>query len=207
MNSYSFRFLVEPTTPPVIGDAAALNRLCKQIGYLCFAPRAGVVHTSAGLTITSGAFVATNATAGNPIVQLDIDSVYRLPSALMPPNMGATTSGEAVTGGAGIMAATVALDDKCSEIITNLDAPYVTRGCGIVAYLPAGVDVSDQLDAQINIPVCNGQTLVIGRANRDALQGIYETPFSTAWTYAVFGGTPKSAVAVLDMKGQAALRK
>lgn len=207
MNSYSFRFLVEPTTPPVIGDAATLNRLCKQLGYLCFAPRPGVVRVGSLLTITTGAFVATNATAGNPQVVVDIDSVYRLPSALMPPNMGATTSGEVVTAGAGIMASTTALDDKCSDILTNLDAPYVTRGCGIVAYLPAGVDVSDQLDAQVNIPVCNGQTIVIGRANRDALQGIYETPFSTAWTYAVFGGAPKTAVAVVDVKGQASMRK
>lgn len=166
-----------------------------------------MVRVGSVLTITSGAFVAANATSGNPMVEVDIDSRYRLPSALMPPSMAATSSGEAVTAGAGIAASTTALDDKCSEILTNLDAPYVTRGCGIVAYLPAGVDVSDQLDAQVNIPVCNGQTLVIGRASRDALQGIYETPFSTAWTYAIFGGNPKTAVAVVDVKQTASLRK
>jgi len=197
MNGYNFGFLIEPTTPPVIGDAATLDTLCKMIGYLAFAPVPGVLTINAKPTITTGAYVATNATAGNPELVLAIQSPYRLPSAIMPANVGATVSGQLMTAGGAICAMTTALDDKCTTVLTGLDRPVVTRGCGIVAYLPAGVDISDELDGQINIPVCNGQTLVIGTAVQDALDGVYQTPFSTAWAFGIFGGSTMQATAVI----------
>jgi len=198
MNRYLFGFLLEPTTAPVVGDASALQRMCKQIGYLAFGGKSKMT-VGGRLTITTGAYVATNATTGNPAVELSIESPYRLPSTLMPPNMGATTSGEVVTAGAGIFAATVALDDKKTTVLTGLDRPVVTKGCGIVAYLPASTDVSEQLDEMISIPVCNGQTIVIGTAIQDALDGIYATPFSTAWAYGIFGGRQATPVAVVPV--------
>jgi len=197
MNGYSFGFLIEPTTPPAIGDAATLETLCKMIGYLAFAPVPGVLTINSRPTITTGAYVPTNATAGNPELLLNFQSPYRLPSALMPTGVGATTSGQTMTAGAAIFAMTTALDDKCTTVITGLDRPVVTRGCGIVAYLPAGVDISDELDGQINIPVCNGQTLVIGTAVQDALDGVYQTPFSSAWAFGIFGGRTLQPTAVL----------
>lgn len=197
MNSYQFNFLLEPTTAPAIGDAAALERLCKQMGYLIFAPGRANITLCARQTITTGAYVATNATAGNPAVEVNMESKWRLPSTLMPAQMGATTSGEVIaTGSIGV--ATLALDDKCTGVITGLDRPVVTKGCGIVAYVPAGTDISDELDAQLVINVCNGQQLIIGTAVQSAMQGTYETPFSAAWAFGVFGGRTMEQVAIVE---------
>jgi len=197
VNSYGFGFLIEPTTPPVIGDAAALERLCKMLGYLIYAPGGAKIQLNQRLTITTGAYVAVNATSGNPAVEMTIESRYRLPSTLMPPVIGATTSGEVLTAGAGIFAALVAQDDRCTTVLTGLDRPTVSKGAGIVAYVPAGTDISDELDAQMTINVCNGQQIVIGRAIQDAMDGIYATPFSSAWAYAVMGGRQLTPVAVV----------
>jgi len=185
VNIYSFCFLTEPTTPPVIGDASTLGTLVGAIGNLLFS--GAEMRMVARPTITTGAYVATNATAGNPAVEIQMVSKYRLDSALMPASMGATTSGTLYTAGGAIWGAAVALDDKCSEILEALDAPIVTRGCGIVAYVPAGTTLSSQLTDQIVVPVCNGQQLIIGRAKQTAQDGTYATPFSTAWAYGIFG--------------------
>lgn len=200
MNSYLFGFLVEPTTPPVVGDAAGLGRLCKQIGYLCFAPGIKRMAIGGRIGINTGAYVPTNATTNDAAVEISIESPYRLPSAQMPPQFGATTSGEiTASAGGGIFAATTALDDKATTVITGLDRPIVTKGCGIVAYLPAGVDVSNELDAQVNIMVGNGQQLVIGTAVQDAMEGIYQTPFSSAWAFGIFGADDVRPVAVVPV--------
>jgi len=197
MNGYSFNFLVEPTTPPAIGDAAALERLCKQIGYLWFAPGGARFNVQGRLGITTGAYVTTNAASANAAVELSVESRFQLPSGLMPPTMGATTSGEAIAGGSIAVVRTVA-DDKCTTVLTGLDRPTVSKGAGIVAYVPAGTDISDELDSQLIITVCNGQQLVIGKAIQDAMDGIYATPFSTAWAYAVMGGRQLTPVAVVS---------
>jgi len=191
-NVYGFAALVEPTTPPT--NVATLQRFCKQVGYLLGTGGALRLHGNIG--INTGAFVPTNAVTDNPLVRFSIETKFRLPSALEPPQMGATTSGEIVTGGA-ICAMTLALDDTCSSVLPTLDKTIVTRGCMIVAYVPASVDVSDQVDAQMNIPLCNGAYLMIGRANQDAQMGIYETPFSTATAFAIIGGQPVRSVAVV----------
>jgi len=130
---------------------------------------------------------------------MKIDSPFRLPASLEPSFPTAADTGDYVTGGAGINAVTTATDDACGTIVSNLDKPVVTKGCLIVAYLPAGVDVSDELETQINIPVCNGQRLVIGKATQDALDGIY-TPFTSAWAYAAIGGPGLSPVAVVPVR-------
>jgi len=198
MNSYRFGFLVEPTTAPQNTDVAALDRLCKQIGYLYFAGGKGATMSiDARLTVTTGAYVVANATTGNPEVLLSMNSPFRLPGTLMPPQMGATNSGEVIATGS-IFAATTCIDDKATTIITGLDRPVVTKGCGIVAYVPAGTDISSELDAQMSIPVCNGQTLVIGTAVQDAMQGTYETPFSSAWAFGIFGGRTLEQVALVS---------
>ena len=105
MNGYSFNFLVEPTTPAVIGDAAGLERLCKQLGYLYFAPQGGRFNIRANMGITTGAYVTTNAAAANAEVCIDVESRYLLPSTLMPPVFGATTSGEILASAGGGIAA------------------------------------------------------------------------------------------------------
>jgi len=197
MNGYNFNFLIEPTTPPVIGDAAALERLCKQIGYLWFAPGGGRFTVNGRIGIATGAYTPTNAAANNAAVEIAVESRYQLPSGLMPPTMGATTSGEAITAGLGISAVRTIADDKCTTVLTGLDRPTVSKGAGIVAYVPAGTDISDELDSQLIVNVCNGQQLVIGRAIQDAMDGIYATPFSTAWAYAVMGGRQLTPVAVV----------
>lgn len=200
MNSYLFMGLIEPTTPPLIGDAVALKRLCKQIGMLVFGGNSRM-NIGGRMGIASGAYISTNAAAGNGAVEVGIESPYRLPATLMPPTAGATTSGELISAGAGIAAMTTALDDQMTKILTNLDRPIVTAGCGIVAYLGAGVDVSDELDKSIAIPFCNGQQIVIGTAIQGAQQGIYETPFSTAWAFAAFGGEAIESVTVTTVDG------
>jgi len=196
MNTYNFGFLVEPTTPPVIGDASTLQQVCKAIGMLCFAPIPAGLTVGARLGITTGAYVTTNAAAANAAVELQLVSPYRLPAAIMPASMGATSSGTLYTAGGAIAGVASMLDDTCTEVLRGLDRPVVTKGCGIVAYLPAGVDVSSEMDAQIVVPVCNGQTLVIGTAVQDAMQGTYETPFSSAWAFAVLGGRQLELAAV-----------
>jgi len=197
MNSYSFGFLIEPTTPPVIGDAAGLERLCKQLGYLYYSP-GGRLTVNNRITIAAGAYVPTNAAAGNGAVELTFESRYQLPSSLMPPVIGATTSGEVLaSAGGGIFAARTVSDDKCTTLLTGLDKPTVSKGAGIVAYVPAGTDISDELDAQLTIPVCNGQQLIFGRAIQDAMQGIYDTPFSSAWAFAIMGGRNLNPVVVV----------
>jgi len=200
MNSYLFGFLVEPTTPPVIGDAAGLARLCKQIGYLCFAPGIKRMAIGGRLGINTGAYTTTNVVGNNAAVEIAIESPYKLPSAQMPPQFGATTSGEiTASAGGAIAAVTTAVDDKATTVITGLDRPIVTKGCGIVAYLPAGVDVSNELDAQVNIMVCNGQQLVIGTAVQDAMDGIYPTPFSSAWAIGIFGAGDVKPVTIMSV--------
>lgn len=185
MNTYTFSFLMKPTTAPVAGDANALTRLCRQIGYLI-----GVGGTIADYFvrpgITGGAFVAADATANNPLATLRIDCAYRLPGSLEPSLPNGTTTGEVIASGS-ISAVQAVQDDSCGMILSNLDKPIVTAGSLIVAYLDAGVDVSDQLATQINLPVCAGQRLVIGHANQTAATDVYATPFSAAWGKAIIG--------------------
>jgi len=198
MNKYAFGLLVEPTTPPVVGDAATLETFCKAIGNLIFAPGGCTMEVNGRLGITTGAYVTTNAAAANAAVELFITSRWRLPSSLMPPSMGATSSGTvAYSAGGAIFGVTLALDDKSSNTVSGVDRPIVTKGCGIVAYVPAGVDISDELDAQVIIPVCNGQNLVIGTAIQTAMDGTYPNPFSSAWAHAICGGTGLEQVAVI----------
>lgn len=207
MNSYLFGFLVEPTTPPVAGDAATLGTLCNAIGNLLFGPpvtgkdgklKTPVVTIGGRLGITTGGYVSTNAAAANAAVEIVIDSPYRLDQDLMPATMGATTSGTITySAGAGICGVTLALDNECGTIVYDVDRPVVTEGCGIVAYAPAGVSLSSQLSSMVSIPVCNGQNLIIGRANQTAVQGVYDDPFSTAWAFGIFGGNPVQDVAVV----------
>jgi len=197
MNSYSFNFLLKPTTAPAVpADANALEKLCRQIGYLMGVPGGPVnMDWSVQAGIVTGAFAA-NTVAGNPIARLKIDSKYRLPSSLEPAFPSATDTGDYIASGS-INACTALTDDAYGTIISNLDKPVVTKGCLIVAYLPAGVDVSDELSTQANFPVCNGQRLVIGIATQDALDGIY-TPFPSAMAYAAIGGKGLAPVAVVN---------
>jgi len=198
MNCYMFNFLLKPATAPVVGDASALEKLCRQIGYLIGAGQCQVDwNVRAG--ITTGAFVVDSSTAA-PIGELALMSPFRLPSSLEPTQPNGTTTGDLVTAGAGINAVTALLDDRCNTVLSNLDKPVVTKGCLIVAYVPGGVDISDELEWQMNVPTCAGQRIVIGQSNQDALDGIY-VPFTTAWAYAAIGGGSMAPVAVVNTAG------
>lgn len=198
MNVYQWNVLLEPTTPPVIGDAPGLERFCRQVGYLIAAGGADCEWmVQAG--INTGAWAPTNVVADNPKGNLQISTPFRLPQQLEPLFPSATVTGSpatTITAGAGISEVFALADDSCNNVLSNLDRPVVNKGCLIVAYLPAGVDVSDELSTQLNVPMCNGQRLVIGFANQDALDGIY-TPFTSAWAYAAVGGDGLSPVAVV----------
>lgn len=186
MNVYQWNFLMEPTTPPVVGDAAGLKKMCQGIGYLLSTGK-GTFAMDVRLrpTVTTGAYVAANTTAGNPELSLNIMSAFRLPSSLEPAIATDAVVGDITpSAGGGISAVTVALDDACNDVLTNLDKKVVVKGALIVAYIPFGAVISDELSTELDIVVCNGQRLVVGRSNQDALDGIY-TPFSAAWAYAV----------------------
>ena len=197
LNSYQFNFLLSPTTAPAIGDAAALEKLCRQIGYLIGAGQA-TIDWEVRAGITTGAFVADTA-AGAPLATMRVDTPFRLPSSLEPAFPDGTNTGNYICT-ASINTVTTATDDACGTILSNLDKPVVTKGCLIVAYLPAGVDVSDEMETQINLPMADGQRMVIGKATQDALDGIY-TPFTSAWAYASIGGPGLSPVAVVAVRG------
>lgn len=191
MNSYSFNFYNDTTS--VIGfasaDAPSALRLCRSIGYLWMASKKIV---SAGRPeIGAGKFTAAKA-----VITLDFLTPKRLPKSIEPQKTMQLMNG---AGSASQML--VAIDDQMTDIVSNLDRPIVQKGSLIVAIVEGGIDISNELDMQLQIPCgmdANGQQyLVIGQATANAQDGVYATPFSVALAHAILDTRSSSNVPVL----------
>lgn len=198
-NVYNFGWLFDPTTAPAVGDATALERFCKQLNMcLAMAKDCNYVATPGR---AAGTWVAnTPATSGMGI--LSITTKYRLPSDLDPGAPAATTNGEIVASSS-LFALRGSADTADGREMPNMDKPTVTRGAQVLAYLPAGVDVSDELDTQISWVTCDGQRIVMGKATQDMIPGTGGyVPFASAWAYSTIGNkiatssTAPTAVAI-----------
>lgn len=184
LNTYSFGFGVDPTPNAtfVAGDAANAAKLCRAFGYLWLsAQRAWSTRAWMSLVKQGDKLSGT-------LVNVHFQTKKVLPGSLEP---GFNGQAYAASGQAGLIRASY--DDQCNDIISNLENKLVTKGCLIVAVTLGGVDVSNELDTELRIPVgqdANGiQYLVLGFANTNAQDGVYDTPFSTALAYSALGSS------------------
>lgn len=123
--------------------------------------------------------------AAKNTISVEIVSPFRLPSAL---EVGNATGPTDYNDGVDTMflGARLCTDSRYSSELTNVDKPSVNRGDLIVAVVPAGADVSDELDQQM-VMTLQGGSVYIGTANTDQEEGVYATPFADAVAYAVVG--------------------
>lgn len=166
MNHYTFKLL---DLTNVAGSVAPQRKLCRTL--------ANLLSSAYDWDIIGG--TGKDAT-------LVIKTPFRLPSTL---EVASTVVGGTVyNDGAADMAIGMltGIDSRFSAQLTNVDKPSVNRGDLVVATVPAAADVSDQLDEMIQVP-WKGGSLVVGVANTDQEDGVYDTPFADAVAYAVVG--------------------
>lgn len=179
MNQYSYA-LVDAGAGGL--DAPTARTICRAL--------ANLLSGCAAFSVQSDLMDATG--GGVPRAKLTVTTPFRLPTSLEP----ATDNGNATAylGAAGLVAYACRsmTDSRFSKELTNVDKPSVNRGDLIVAWVLTANDVSDQLDEMQTIVFTNGY-LVIGQANTDQEEGVYQTPFVDAVAYAVVGA-PVAAI-------------
>ncbi len=184
LNTYTFGFYLDPAPVAtfVAGDAVSATKLCRAFGYLWLMAKRGW---------TMGRKENLNKQGDNNQpneYEVHFQTAHVLPGALEPAFSG---DGYGAAQQAGLMRSSY--DDQANEIISNIDNRIVVKGSFIVALTLGGVDISNELDAQIRIPVgqdANGvQYLNCGIANTNAQDGVYNNPFSTALGFATLGSS------------------
>lgn len=191
MNSYS---LYLDKCPPDNTNAAAntaCRKLARQLGLLFIFSEFKMVKgndgTADGITVPSKNIICVTG--------------LRLPDSLEPGPLGAVVNdaGNLIVG---VIRRDMA-DSQMTDQMNNFDKTSVAAGDFVCAIVPHGVDISNELNAQVEIVFgltnATSGSIVMGIANDTQREGAYETPFAEACAYANFGPPSQWSVVAMPM--------